>query len=81
MEHKRKTKAATLGGSLTSTVMQNRRVCNKKTILIHKDEIVGFFQNEFSTRYIKGQWPKNYEFAFKWATPTHPSLSLAIKIF
>jgi hypothetical protein len=48
MEHKWKAKVVVLIGSLTSTMMQNKRVCNKRIIRIHIEEIVGFIQNEFN---------------------------------
>jgi hypothetical protein len=49
MERKRKAEVVALGRSLTSTVMQNKRVYNKRVVRIHIEEIVGFVQNEFNT--------------------------------
>jgi hypothetical protein len=49
MERKRKPEAENTGGSLTSIVMQNRRVCIKKAIRFQAKEIVGEFKNEINT--------------------------------
>ena len=43
MERKQKLEAENAGGSFISTMMQNRRVCIKKSFRFQVEEIVGEF--------------------------------------